>query len=77
MNASRRKALRDIRDKLQDLRAELEAQHQAEEEAAENLPDGLRESEQGQKMQGNAQCLEDALDHLDNCISNIGEADIE
>ena len=59
MNAARKQRLAEAMDILNEVRAE-------EEEAMNNLPDSFREGQQGERMQG-------AIDFLENAISEIEE----
>lgn len=72
MNAKRRKALRAIITRLEDLdslRQEILEQLQEiqdeEQEALDNLPEGLQESERGQRMQECVDGMEYAMDMID------------
>lgn len=74
MNATRRAELRKIMEQLSDLRGSLSEFATTEQETFENMPEGLQEAEQGQRIEATASELEDATDHLDNCIASIEEA---
>jgi hypothetical protein len=72
MNAVRRKSLRAIITKLEELESlrqeiqeQLEEIMDEEQEALDNMPESLQESERGQQMADNVTNLEYAMDFLD------------
>ena len=77
MNRVRRKSLKDVLGKMDELSAVLENVKDAiqavldeEQEAYDNLPEGLQEAERGQQMQEYIEALEGAVDSL-------GDLDVE
>ena len=81
MNAKRRKSLRVIIAKLEEmesLRQEIQEQLgeiiDEEQEALDNMPESLQESERGQKMQEYIDTMEGVLDDLD--ILDLDDLDI-
>lgn len=81
MNATKRKALRAIITKLeeldslrQEIQEELEAVKDEEEESLNNMPESLQESEQGQTMQEYVDTMYGVIDELD-CIDLESLAD--
>jgi len=73
MNKQRRKELRKIKDKLIDIQTELENIKEQEEEAYENMPDSLKNTEKGQKMEEGISSLDGAYDIINDAISYIEE----
>lgn len=72
MNAQRRKDLKAVVKKLealdelrQEVKEMLEAVRDEEAEALSNMPEGLQESERGQRMQEYIDTMDSALDDLD------------
>lgn len=73
MNAQRRKALKAVITKLEDLESlrqeikeELEDIMDEEQESFDNMPEGLQESDRGQQMQEYISTMEGAIDDLDS-----------
>lgn len=67
MNKQRRKELSDIVDILSNVTNGLERVRDEEQDCFDNLPEGIADSERGQKF-------EEAVDYLDEAISSIEEA---
>ncbi len=72
MNAQRRKALRVIITKLEELDSlrqeileRLEEVKGEEQQALDNMPESLQESERGQQMQEYIDCMESATTELE------------
>ena len=77
MNRVRRKSLKDILGKMDELSAMLENVKDAiqtvldeEQEAYDNLPEGLQEAERGQQMQ-------EYIDALEGVVYSLGDLDVE
>jgi vacuolar-type H+-ATPase subunit E/Vma4 len=77
MNAQRRKELKAIIEKLEQLDAlrqevqeMLEAVRDEETEALENMPEGLQESDRGQQMQ-------EYIDNMDGTVDDLDMMDIQ
>lgn len=77
MNRVRRKSLKDILGKMDELSAMLENVKDAiqtvldeEQEAYNNLPEGLQEAERGQQMQ-------EYIDALEGVVDSLGDLDVE
>lgn len=75
MNNTRRKSIKSIYDRLEELMQEIEAMQEEEQEALDNLPESLQEGERGQAMQeaaDNLECaassVQDALDYLEEAM---------
>jgi len=74
MNKHRRNKLEMISEQLQQLMGELDAVKTAEEEAYDNLPEGLQESERGERMQEAIDNLDAASGSLEEALDSITEA---
>lgn len=74
MNKQRRKALRDICERLESIRDEVEGVKDEEEAAYDNLPDGLRGGVQGTLMSENVDNLQEAIDGLEEVYDKIDTA---
>lgn len=72
MNKQRRKELKAIIEKLeqldalrQEIQETLEAVRDEEQETLDNMPEGLQESERGQQMQEYIDNMDSSVDELD------------
>lgn len=74
MNKQRRKDLSAILNELADLRSRLETIQQDEQDAYDNMPEGLQQSERGQKAEECCSRLEDALTSFDEIDSAVNDA---
>lgn len=74
MNRIRRKALNDIKDKIEMLRCTLEQLAEEEEEYRDNMPENLQGSERYEKADEACDSLNSALDSLDEAVEHIDEA---
>ena len=81
MNKARRKAIADLIDRLDtlkaiadEIRSEVETIKGAESEAFENLSESFQGSERGQAMEAAAYALEDAVGAMDEIGSTIDQA---
>lgn len=74
MNKHRRKAIDAILNELADLRSRLETIQSEEQDAFDNIPEGLRDSESGQKAEQACSYLDDALTAFDEIDSALNEA---
>ena len=74
MNKQRRKALRDICERLESIRDEVEGVKDEEKAAYDNLPDGLRDGIRGTIMAENVDSLQDAIDGLEEVYDKIDTA---
>lgn len=76
MNKVRRKELNRALDMLAEARAIIEAMREEEQECFDNMPEGLQCSELGEKIEENADrlddivsCIEDQENELDDIIN--------
>ena len=67
MNATQRKELANLAAQIDTIKEQLESIRDAEQEKYDNMPEGLQESERGEKFQ-------EGIDTLDEIISNLEEA---
>ena len=74
MNATRRKQLEKIADKLDELNAELESLRDDEQNAFDNMPESLQDSERGERMTTIIDYLDDATSSLSDTIDYIESA---
>ena len=73
MNATRRKLLADILDRLSSIKAEIDELKDLEQETFDNLPEGIQGSERGEKIQANVEIMDDAVNSIDDLEEQIGE----
>lgn len=74
MNEQRRKAIAAILNELSDLRGRTEELQNEEREAFDNMPEGLQQSERGEKADNAASLLDDALSAFDEIDAALNEA---
>lgn len=74
MNATRRKTIKELLNKAENLRLELENVQAEEQEAYDNLSENLQKSERGLAIQESADHLQAALDDMDETISELEQA---
>lgn len=74
MNNTRRKAIQEIYDRLEELMQDIEALQEEEQDAYDNLPESLQDSERGQAMQEAADNLEYASDSVQEVLDYLEEA---
>lgn len=77
MNKNRRKAIAEVRDILESATSSLEVIRDEEQESFDNLPEGIQESERGERMSECIECLEAAIDNLSEAIDNLDESNYE
>ena len=77
MNKNRRKAIAEVRDILESATSNLEVIRDEEQESFDNLPDGIQESERGEKMSECIEYLEEAIENLGEAIDNLDESNYE
>lgn len=74
MNNTRRKAIQNIMDKLEELMEEIEAIKDEEQEAYDNLPEALQGSERGEAMESAVYNLDDAWENAQLVIDALESA---
>ena len=70
MNKNRRKVIAEVKDILEYASSNLEVIRDEEKESFDNLPEGIQESERGEKMSECIECLEAAIDNISDAIDN-------
>lgn len=74
MNKERRKRLSEIVDVLQSSLTGIEQELSDEQDCFDNLPEGIADSERGEKFEENIDNLEDAVSSIEDAIESIGNA---
>lgn len=74
MNKIRRAEIREIIEKLEELKGMIEDIQYDEEEYRDNIPENLQGSERYEKADEACDNLSDAVDNLDEAISNMESA---
>lgn len=73
MNNDRRNRITEAQEHLSLARSMLETVRDEEQEAYENMPESLRESERGLKMEEGLDTLDNALSDLEDMESSLEE----
>lgn len=73
MNVSRRKRLERLEALMSEARGLLEEVASEEREATEALPDGIRDSDRGQRMEEIAEILEAAVDTIEELETQFAD----
>jgi hypothetical protein len=74
MNNQRRKEINLIIGELAELRSRLETVQSEEQEAYDNMPEGLQQSERGEKAEAACSLLDDAMGAFDEIENALNEA---
>lgn len=74
MNNTRRKAIQEIYERLEELMQDIEALQEEEQDAYDNLPESLQDGERGQAMQEAADNLEYAANSVQEALDYMEEA---
>lgn len=74
MNAQRRKEIQAVLNELADLRSRIETVQSDERDAYDNMPEGLQQSERGEKAEQACSLLDDAIGAFDDLESALNEA---
>ncbi|NBJ36595.1 hypothetical protein GE191_23360 [Serratia fonticola] len=74
MNADRRKRLSDLFVKIEIIKGEVEDVRDEEQDAFDSMPEGLQQSERGQKSEMAISCIEEIIDGLEQACDQINEA---
>lgn len=74
MNAKRRKELEKVIALIEDAKSQLEILKDEEQEAFDNMPESLKYSEKGEKMEEAINYLDDSSNELESVIENITNA---
>lgn len=73
MNKSRRRALEEIANKVEELRDRLQGILEEEQEAYDNMPESLQESERGCNMYDGISPMEESVSSLDDVANSLRE----
>lgn len=71
MNRERRKQIEAIQERLMEIKGELETLQQEEQDYADNMPENMHGNERHEKAEGSAQCLQDAVDALEEIDTHL------
>lgn len=75
MNKQRRKDLERAEALIQEAKAIIEQARDEEQEYRDNLPENMSDGAKGEAVDGNIQCLDDAIDKLEEvCDTDIAGA---
>ncbi len=74
MNNQRRKEIEAVLNELADLRYRIETIQSEEQDAYDNMPEGLQQSELGQKAEETCSRLDDAITAFDDLESALNDA---
>lgn len=74
MNNNDRKKIQEWIDTLDQIREDVETMQNGEQDKLDNMPEGLQESERGEKMQEGIDNLESAIDSLRDAIDYLNDA---
>lgn len=74
MNKQRRTEIEAVLNELADLRSRIESIQSDEQDAYDNMPEGLQQSERGQKAEEACSRLEDAVTAFDDLESALNDA---
>ncbi len=74
MNNQRRKEIAEISEEIEAIKARLESVLEEEQEAYDNLPEGIQDSDRGERMSEAISSLENALYDFDTIVENLSEA---
>lgn len=74
MNKTRRRALREIADKLDELKEALDGHRSDEQDYIDNIPESLQGSDRASAAEEAVSNLEDAYSSLDDALSSIEAA---
>lgn len=73
MNNDRRKQLQKIEQSLEEIEGQIQLLSEEEQDSFYNLPEGIQESERGQKIEENAGELEDIAGEISQIRERLTE----
>lgn len=76
MNNSRRKEIRRMIDKIEEVKETVEYLRDEEQEYLDNMPENLAYSSRAEVAQEAVDNIDCALDNLEEAISNLEEAEV-
>lgn len=71
MNNTRRKALNEIKDKIDDLRIDLEQLLEEEQDYRDSIPENMQGGERYERAEEACDNLSDAIDCMEEIISSL------
>ena len=71
MNKTQRKQITKWIENIEEIKCAMKDMRDNEEEKLSNLPEGIQESERGEKMQEGIDSLDYALENLQDCLDNL------
>lgn len=71
MNNVRRKQIKDIVNKLQDIQSDINLVMDDEQYAYDSMSEGLKNTEKGMNSEESIELLEDAYNSLGECIDSL------
>lgn len=74
MNADRRKQISKIIISLSEIRSEIEELQSEEQDYFDNMPENMQSGENGCAAEQSAQLLDDAMNSIDDVMSNLETA---
>lgn len=74
MNKNDRKQVAEWIDKLEEIKSEIEDMQTEEECKFDNLPEGIQESERGERMIESIEYLGDSVSSIEEAIDSLNEA---
>lgn len=74
MNANRRKQIAEVLNEIADLRSRIDSVKSDEQDAFDNMPEGLQQSDRGQKAEEACSCLDNVLSAFDEIESDLNTA---
>lgn len=74
MNDARRKAIADIRERLDAIRSDIETIASDERDAFDNMPESLQQGDRGQQSEAAADALDEAVSDLETLVAALEEA---
>jgi len=74
MNNQRRKALEEMRAKLEDIKGDIEYLRDEEQEYIDNMPESLQSGEKHETAENAVTNMDEAINGLEDILSNVDEA---
>jgi len=74
MNNDRRKRLEKLKERIEEIKEDLAFILEEEQDSYNNMPEGIQDSERGQKSQSAIEALESSDTSLDEAIDYINES---
>lgn len=71
MNDTRRKAIKEVMDRLESIKEDLECIIEEEDEYRDNMPDNLKNSERYETSEMDSSYLSEVLESVESAIGNL------